>query len=277
MHVWDSRKRKSYYTGLQTPFSDHHHGPHPPLSGFFEPLLSGSLSIIENQLTVDNRLHRSQHLGMAAGAGVCRTKSYLQFAQFPKRPSLDAGGGLVCSRQRFSSGRQHAFPICLWKYPGKGRRLRQTPGNFFHRRLSKFYHIPGLFAPGHRNAGGLGRNFRLGWERHAHKTAEILLALSRAAGTDRDYLLHLQRRPGLSKESDPRIRPASRLRRAHHRFHHRNPIWNRSEQSLETELPDHTAAVRILPNPCERRREIIVSLDRLGGAQTDRHKHRPSI
>ena len=34
MHVWDSRKRKSYYTGSQTPFSDHHHGPNPPLSDF---------------------------------------------------------------------------------------------------------------------------------------------------------------------------------------------------------------------------------------------------
>ncbi len=141
---------------------------------------------------------------------------------------------------------------------------QQTPGHFFHRRLSELYPWPGLFAAGHRNAGRLGRNFRVGWERHAHKTAEILLALSRAAGTDRDYLLHLQRRPGLSKESDPRIRPASRLRRAYHRFHHRNPIWNRSEQSLETKLPDHTAAVRILPNPCERRREIIVSLDGFG-------------
>ena len=46
MHVWDSRKRKSYYTGLQTPFSDHHHGPHPPLSDFsnlYFPALCRSL------------------------------------------------------------------------------------------------------------------------------------------------------------------------------------------------------------------------------------------
>src|SRR5918993_3328491 len=275
MHVWGSRKRKGYYIGSQMPFSDRYHEPHPSVSGLLKPLLSGSLSIIEDQLAVDTRLHRSQHLGMAAGSGICRTKSYLQFAQFRKRPSLDAGGGLVCSRQCLSSSRQRAFPICLRKYPGKERRLRQTPGDFFHRRLSKLHPGAGLFASGHRNAWGLGGNFRVGWKRHAHKTTEILLALSRAAGTDRDYLLHLQRRPGLSKKSDPRIRPASRLRRAHHRFHHRNPIWNRSEQSLETKLLDHTAAVRILPNPCERRREIFVSLDRLD-AQTERHKHRPS-